>query len=328
MGKLPFEKTRKIITRYEEETSASYGCLPHKRPIKQFLDLGIVNMDKPPGPTSTQVSDWVKTILKAGAAGHTGTLDPNVSGCLPIALDNATKITSALLPAGKEYMVLMHLHEKVAEKDLKKVLKEFTGKIYQRPPTKSAVRKDLRIRTIYYTEILEIKEKDVLFRCGCQGGTYIRRLVHDIGVVLGCGAHMQQLRRTRAGPFTEETVVTLQKLADAYYYLKEKKDETLIRAVVQPFESAMAHLPRVFVSDSCVDALCHGSQLALPGIAKMDSGISANELVGVYTLKGEGVLLAKALLTSEEMKKKKKGLAVKTERVLMKTGVYPKNERK
>ena len=328
MGKLPFEKDRKIITRFEEETDSKYGTLPHKRTIEQLLQSGVVNIDKPAGPTTTQVSEFVKNILGARAAGHTGTLDPNVTGCAVIAINNATKVTSALLPAGKEYITLMHLHEEVSEKDLKKVFKEFTGKIYQRPPVKSAVQRDLRIRTIYYIELMELKNKDVLFKVGCQAGTYIRRLCHDIGVVLGCGAHMQQLKRLRTACFDTENAITLQKLADSYYFWKEKGEEKALKACLLPLESALAHLPRIFVSDTCVDALCHGAQLALPGIAKFDSGISKDELVAVYTLKGEGVLLAKALITSEEMKKKKKGLATKTERVLMKTGVYPKNEQR
>jgi len=348
MGKLPFEKARKIITRFEEETDPSHGSLPHKRTIKELLDSGVVNLDKPPGPTSTQVVDWIKAILKAKSGGHTGTLDPNVTGCLPIAINNATKVTSALLPAGKEYVVLMHLHEEVPEKEIKKILKEFTGKMYQRPPVKSAVKRDLRIRTIYYNDLIEIKGKDILFKTGCQAGTYIRRLAHDIGVVLGCGAHMQQLRRSRTAGFDEKNITSLQKLSDAYYFYeigsgapghrgaempkeesKKHKNaaETRLRQCLLPLEAALVHLPRIFVSDTCVDALCHGAQLALPGIAKFDSGISKDELVAVYTLKGEGVLLAKALMTSEEMKKKKKGLAVKTERVLMEPGVYPKNER-
>jgi H/ACA ribonucleoprotein complex subunit 4 len=292
------------------------------------LNEGIVNINKPPGPTSTQVSDWVKTLLKANAAGHTGTLDPNVTGCLPVAINDATKVTSALLPAGKEYMTLMHLHNEVDEKEIKEVLKEFAGKIYQRPPTKSAVRKDLRIRTIYYNDILEINGKDVLFSCGCQGGTYIRKLCHDVGLALGCGAHMQQLRRTKTGPLTEKISVTLQELSDAYYFWTEKKDEKRLRKVLLPMESALTHLPKIFISDTCVEALCHGAQLMIPGISKLDSGISVGELVAVYTLKGEGVLLATAMMTSEDMKKKKKGQSVKTERVLMKTGVYPKYERK
>jgi H/ACA ribonucleoprotein complex subunit 4 len=167
-----------------------------------------------------------------------------------------------------------------------------------------------------------------LFSCGCQGGTYIRKLCHDVGLALGCGAHMQQLRRTKTGPLTEKISVTLQELSDAYYFWTEKKDEKRLRKVLLPMESALTHLPKIFISDTCVEALCHGAQLMLPGISKLDSGISVGELVAVYTLKGEGVLLATAMMTSEDMKKKKKGQSVKTERVLMKTGVYPKYERK
>lgn len=324
MGKLPFEQIkRKLLVRAEEE-STEYGHAPESRTTNHLLQTGVVNIDKPAGPTSTQVSDFVKNILYAKKAGHSGTLDPNVTGVFPVGIDNGTKVLHALLTAGKEYVALMHLHEKVPEKKLHEVLKEFTGKIYQTPPTKSAVKRSLRIREVYYIDVLEISGKDVLFKIGCESGTYIRRFCFDIGMAIGCGAHMQQLRRTKLACFDESHMVTLQDLADAYYFWKEEKNEKELRKVLQPMENALAHLPKIIISDYAVDSLCHGAQLAIPGILKISSEIKSGETIAVFTQKDEGVIIGKALKSSEEILEEEKGIAVKTERVLMEPGVYPK----
>jgi H/ACA ribonucleoprotein complex subunit 4 len=324
MNKLPFEVKRELLTKSEEKTSANYGCLPHKRTIEELLDKGIVNLDKPAGPTSHQICDYAKKILHAKKTGHPGTLDPNVTGVLPIGVNNGTKVMQALLCAGKEYICLMHLHDKVAKKDLEKVMQEFTGEIYQTPPLKSAVKRELRSRHIYYLEVLETKDKDVLFKVGCEAGTYIRRLCHDIGLVLGTGAHMQQLRRTRTASFTDTEIVTLHDLTDAFHFWKENKDEKELRRVVLPMEKALAHLPKIVISDHAVDSLTHGAQLGSPGVLKLESGIHENDMVAVLTQKGEAAILGKALMNSQDMLVSKKGLAVKTERVLIEKDVYPK----
>ena len=323
MGKLPFEVKRELLVKSNEEPG-DFGTLPHKRSIEELLQKGIINVNKPAGPTSHQICEWVQDILKVEKVGHSGTLDPNVTGVLVTGIGDGTKILQSLLGAGKEYVCLMHLHEDAEEKEIEKIFKEFTGKIYQTPPLKSAVKRVLRVRKIYYLELLEKEGKDVLFKVGCEAGTYIRKLCVDIGMVLGIGAHMQQLRRTRVGKIDEENIVTLHDLKDAYHYWKEDGEEKYLRKAVQPMEAGFAHLPRIVVSDHAVDSLCFGAQLAVPGVLKVDSGIKKGSLVAVLTQKGEGVLLARTLMKSEEILKEKHGFAVKTERVLMEKGVYPK----
>jgi len=175
--KLPFEEfEREILVRKEAETDPNYGTDPNKRPIEDHIQFGIVNINKPSGPTSHQVSDIVKKILNIKKAGHSGTLDPRVTGSLPIALAKATKVVQTLLIAGKEYVCVMHLHQKVEEDKIREVINEFIGEIEQLPPIKSAVKRQLRKRNIYYLKVLEIDGQDVLFRVGCQAGTYIRKL--------------------------------------------------------------------------------------------------------------------------------------------------------
>ena len=161
-----------------------FGKSPSERTPEELLQYGIINVDKPKGPTSHQVADYVKQILNIEKAGHSGTLDPQVTGVQPIGLGKATRIMEFLLTAPKEYVCIMHLHKKVPEAEIQNAIELFRGKIQQLPPQKSSIKRQLREREIYEFEILEIKGKDVLFRVRCQAGTYIRKLVHDLGQTL------------------------------------------------------------------------------------------------------------------------------------------------
>jgi H/ACA ribonucleoprotein complex subunit 4 len=320
---LPFElKKRSVVIRRLFETSEKFGMDPKKRTVAELLKVGIVNIDKPQGPTSHQVSAYVQKILGISKSGHSGTLDPNVTGVLPVALEKSTKIVETLLNAGKEYVCLMHVHKEVPEYELYKAFEKFTGKISQLPPIKSAVKRQWRDRTIYYIQVLEIKGQDALFKVGCQAGTYIRKLVHDIGTELKCGAHMAELRRTKAGPFSEATLCSLQDLTDAFHYYKQG-NENFIRKLIQPVENAVAHLGKIYVLDTTVESLCHGASLNVPGISKLETGIEKDDLVAILSLKNELVCFGKAILTSKEMQGER-GLAVKTGKVVMEPGIYPR----
>ena len=323
-GKLPSEIERTLVRKSGAWTNPSYGCYPEKRPILEYIEKGVVNIDKPKGPTSHEVAAWVKAILGVNTAGHAGSLDPKVTGLLPTLLGKATKAVPALRLSGKEYICLLKLHREMPPKLVRKVCEEFSGPIYQVPPIKSAVKRVLRIRTIYYLEVIEIEGSAVLFRAGCEAGTYIRKLCHDIGLALGCGGHMQELRRTKAGPFTEKTLITLQDLKDAYVFWTEDGDESELRHVIRPMESAVSHLPKIIMRDSAVDAVCSGASLAVPGITSLDSNLKKGDLIGLFTLKGELVALAKAEMSTEEILKASTGLAATTARIMMKIGTYPK----
>jgi H/ACA ribonucleoprotein complex subunit 4 len=219
----------------------------------------------------------------------------------------------------------MRLHSLVPENKIKQVLDEFQGPLYQRPPVRSSVKRRLRTRTIYYNDLLEINEKNVLFKVGCEAGTYIRKLCYDIGEVLGCGAHMQELRRTRVGPFTEdETLVTLHDVSYLYSQWQETKDEAILRKFVSPMEKALELLPKIHVRDSAVDALCHGAHLTAPGVLSLDAGIKIGDTVAVLSQKDEATTLAKAVVSSENILKMDHGFVAKTLRVMMPRGIYPK----
>ena len=320
---LPFEKiSRKILVRKEAETNPDLGCNPEERKTEEIINYGIANIDKPKGPTSHQVSDFVQKILHINKSGHSGTLDPAVTGVLPVALGRATRIVQTLLTAGKEYIAIMHLHKEVEESTLKKAIQEsFLGKIQQMPPIKSSVKRQLRTREVYYFDILEIDGKDVLFKVGAEAGTYIRKLIHDIGQKLEVGAHMAELRRTKAGPFDETTLFTLQELTDAYYFYKEEDNNKFIGKAIQPVENGVRHLPKVWIFDTTAESLCHGVDLKVPGISKLNDHILQNDIVAVMTLKNELVALGTAKISSEDMLGDK-GIAVQTDKVFMQPGIY------
>lgn len=219
----------------------------------------------------------------------------------------------------------MKLHSQVPEDRVKQVLEEFQGPIYQRPPVRSSVKRRLRIRTIYYIDFFEMDKRNVLFKVGCEAGTYIRKLCYDVGEVLGTGAHMQELRRTRVGPFVEdESLVTMHDLSYMFSRWQETKDESWLRRFVYPMERALDLMPKIFVRDSAVDALCHGAHLTAPGVLSLESGIKIGDAVAVFTQKGEAVALSKAVVSSENMLRMDHGFVAKTERVLMPRSVYPK----
>jgi len=322
---LPSDRKRSVLVKRKGKTDPSFGLPPEKRILKQHLSLGAINLDKTSGPTSHEVAAWVKRILEVDKAGHSGTLDPKVTGILPVLLEDATRIMETLLLAGKEYICLMRVHKPVPKKRIMEVCREFMGPIYQKPPLKSSVVKELRVRTIYYLDVLEIEEQHVLMRVGCEAGTYIRKLCFDIGLALGCGANMEELRRTRAGPFREDrTLVTLHNLADAMAAWKEKGDETALRRCIQPVEAALAHLPRLVIADNAVDAVCHGAPLAAPGLLSLETDINKGDMVSFFTLKGEAVGVGVAELSSREMLASQSGIIARTERVIMQPNTYPK----
>ncbi len=298
-----------------------YGKPPEDRTVEELIEKGLIILDKPSGPTAHEVVAWVKKILNIKKAGHSGTLDPHVTGVLPVATQKATRVLKLMLESDKEYICAMRFHKPVPEKKLREICKEFTGKIYQKPPVKSAVKRKLRIKEVKSIEILEIEERNVLMRVSCEAGTYIRKLCYDIGEAIGVGANMENLRRTKVGHLWEENVITLQDLLDAHIFWKEEGMESEIRRCVHPIEEGI-NIPKIWIRDTAVDAVCHGAKLMTIGVKKCEE-IQSDERVAVMTLKNELVALGKALMSSREMLEQE-GVAVATERVLMERGTYPK----
>lgn len=292
-------------------------------PLEELKQKSVVIINKPKGPTSHQVSGYVKEIIGAKTTGHSGTLDPLVTGVLPICIDDATKIIQALLPAGKEYVCFMRIHQPISEQKIKDTLKQFVGTITQLPPVKSAVKREERQRTIYYIENVTIQGQDILYTVGCQAGTYIRKLCDDIGKALGCGAHMQQLVRTKVAYHKYIQCVTLQTLIDAVATAKEG-DETQLRQILIPLNQAIEHIPKIWIDNGAIYPLCHGAQLYASGIISLHSDIQKGDLVALFSKKNELVALATSLHDAEQLLKAKKDVAAKTLRVILPETQYPK----
>ena len=325
LGRLPADQPRELLLRSSASTNPDFGFQSlDNLPIEYLLENGVVVLDKPSGPTSHEVATWVRKILEVERVGHGGTLDPAVTGILPTGVGNATKAMQALLPAGKEYVCVLELHSGADEGDIIRVVDDFVGKLYQKPPLRSAVKRILRVREIYYNNILEIKGRLVLFRVGCQAGTYIRKLCFDIGEALGVGGHMRELRRTRVGNFREdEHMCSLYDLKDAFIFWKENGEETELRKYLLPIEFGVGHLPVINIRDSAVDAVCHGANLAASGVVSLSSDMRKDDMVILRTLKGEAVAVARCADTSDRIAKAKSGIVAISERVLMERGRYP-----
>lgn len=311
----------------QDVTDPAHGTPYNQRSLEQLLQYGIILLDKPPGPTSHEAVAWTKRVLGLPKVGHSGTLDPQVSGVLPLGLGEATKVLGVLLYGPKEYHAICRFHSLPSQEEIHNALETFCGKIYQRPPQRSSVLRRTRTRTIHGMELLERKERLALIRVSCESGTYIRKLFYDIGEVLGPGATMTELRRTRVNQFHEDAgLVTLHQLHDAHAVWKEG-DGSALASMILPVERALSELKCVVVRDSAVDAVCHGAQLAVPGILQVSPDVSRGDVTAVYTQKGEAVALAECRMSSSDILDATKGHAFETKRIIMAPGTYPRRWR-
>lgn len=275
----------------------------NEKPIQDLLKFSIINLDKPSGPTSFQVSQHVKNIVNATHSGHFGTLDPKVSGVLPIAIGKrACRLNDFFMHKNKTYVGIMHLHEDIDEEKLKQTIKKFIGKIQQLPPIRSRVKRQLREREIVSLNILEREGKDVLFETEVQAGTYIRKLCDDIGKFIG-GAHMLELRRTKAGIFseTDSNFVNLYDLEKAFQEYQEGNEEKL-RKILIPAEIAIKKvMPFIDINESLKKQLLIGKPLMKSDIQdnlpEEDTFaiFNKNNLIAIMKKSEEGEIIARPL---------------------------------
>jgi tRNA pseudouridine55 synthase len=298
---------------------------PDERSVESLLEFGVLNLDKPPGPTSHQIADWVKRLANEATGeqlidrvAHTGTLDPKVTGCLPMLLGDATRLAQLFADSTKEYIAVLEL-QGPAPADFEAIVAEFEGKLLQKPPRKSAVKRQLRVREIHDLEILERRESQALLRIRCEAGTYIRKLCHDLGLALGTGAHMGDLRRTQTGEFDDTDLSTIEEFADALAFWQEDGDETLLREIVAPAEEALVTLPSITIAPSAAEEVAEGAPVYGPGVIDAepatvgDAVPETGELVACYTPNGSAVCIGH--LVSDPASDS--GTVVELERVLV-----------
>lgn len=318
----------KLLTRTGHFTPIPCGFSPLKRPLREYIASGVINLDKPSNPSSHEVVAWVKKILRCEKTGHSGTLDPKVTGCLIVCIDRATRLVKSQQGAGKEYVAVLRLHDKIeSEKKLSWALETLTGALFQRPPLISAVKRQLRIRTIHESKLLEFDNDRNLavFWVSCEAGTYIRTLCVHLGLLLGVGAHMQELRRVRSGALGEnDNIVSMHDVLDAQWTHDNTKDESYLRRVIRPLESLLVGYKRVVVKDSAVNAVCYGAKLMIPGLLRYEAGIEMNEEVVLMTTKGEAIALGIAQMSTVELSTCDHGVVAKIKRVIMERDLYPR----
>lgn len=268
---------------------------PGERSVEDLLRFGVVNLDKPAGPSAHQVAAWVRDLANLERAAHAGTLDPKVTGCLPSLLGDATRLAPVFLEGAKEYIAVLELHG-LPPTDVEATIAEFETDLYQKPPRKSAVTRRLRSREIYDLEVLELEERQALLHIRCESGTYIRKLCHDLGMALGTGGHMGALRRVATDPFDDTDLVTLQDLADGLAWAREDGYEEYLREIVSPAERLMDHLPAITIARNAAEQVAQGAPVYAPGVVETDDAAAAlspgaDDLLACYTPDGSAVCL-------------------------------------
>ena len=317
-----------LLVRSYHYTPIPSGSSPTSRPIEEHLKYGVINLDKPANPSSHEIVAWIKKILKVEKTGHSGTLDPKVTGCLIVCLNRATRLVKAQQSAGKEYVAIVKFHnpiENISEIDA--CLKKLTGACFQRPPLISSVKRELRIRTIYDYKLYEFdKEKNMaIFWISCEAGTYVRTMCVHLGMLAKVGGHMQELRRVRSGILKEdETMVTMHDVLDAQYVYEQTKKDDYLRRVVRPLEILLTNYKRIVIKDSSINAICYGAKLTVPGVLRFENGIEVGKEVVIISTKGEAIAIAIAEMTSSVLASCDHGVVAKTKRVIMDRDTYPK----
>ncbi|KAJ0841117.1 putative tRNA pseudouridine(55) synthase [Helianthus annuus] len=304
------------------------GYSPLKRPLAEYIRYGVINLDKPANPSSHEVVAWIKRILRVEKTGHSGTLDPKVTGNLIVCIDRATRLVKSQQGAGKEYVCVARLHSAVPDvAKVARALETLTGAVFQRPPLISAVKRQLRIRTIYESKLLEYDAEKhlVVFWISCEAGTYVRTLCVHLGLILGVGGHMQELRRVRSGIMGEkDNMITMHDVMDAQWMYDNYRDESYLRRVIMPLEVLLTSYKRLVIKDSAVNAICYGAKLMIPGLLRFENGIENGEEVVLMTTKGEAIALGIAEMTTAVMATCDHGVVAKIKRVVMDRDTYPR----
>ena len=279
-------------------------------------------VDKPRGPSSHQVTAWARDLIGVRAAGHAGTLDPNVSGLLWVGVGPALKLLPLVLEFPKRYVASVVLHGTVPPGDVRRVLAEFTGPIYQTPPVRSAVKRERRVRTVHRLDLLEMDGPRLLLDITADSGTYVRTLAVDLGEALGLGGHMEELRRVATGPFREEDSVPLATLADAAA-ARAAGDPAPLANLLHPMVEVWREFPTIVVKDGAASAIAHGAGLASGGILAVPRPFSRGARVTLVGRSGELLATGVALHGSEEVSRVRHGWVVDDTRVFVDPSRFP-----
>jgi len=311
----------------EASTNSGFGCKPSDRSLEQLLSAGVVLVDKPRGPTSHQLAAWARECLGITRLGHGGTLDPFATGLLTLLCGKATRLTDIVLKGDKRYVGVMRFGREVSDDELEATLSSLNGVIYNVPPLESAVKVQVRTRTIHSLEMLDSDTDSQIaaFEASCSAGTYIRTLAKDIGLILGTRCELTELHRDRTGPFDQSMACTMQQLADASFLLQEHGDDSALVRIIAPVEALLTGLPSIIVKDGAAAALSHGAPLARPGVVRAQKGVSEGSTVLVKSLKGEAVSVARLSVDTDSLPGMRAGEVAISRAVIMEPGTYPQS---
>ena len=317
----------RIIFDKDAVTNPKFGSVPSDRSLDELLSSGILLVKKPRGPTSHQLTAWIRNILGITKIGHGGTLDPMATGLLTILCGRATRLTDIILKGDKRYISIIRFGRDIDSIELEELLNSLVGEIYNVPPKESAVKVQVRTRTITSLSLLDFDSSSRIaaVEISCVAGTYIRTLTRDIGLLLNTSCEMLELHRDRTSIFDESMACDMHQLADAIFLWKEHNDERSLIKLLTPVETILTKIPSIMIKDGAVAAMTHGAPLARPGVVNASSGISSGSLVVISSMKGEAVAVANTSVDIDEVLNMTKGQVAVAKSVLMPTGIYPQN---
>ncbi|MDE0953879.1 MAG: RNA-guided pseudouridylation complex pseudouridine synthase subunit Cbf5 [Candidatus Poseidoniales archaeon] len=317
----------RVVFDKDAVTNVKFGSIPTERSLDDLLGSGLLLVKKPRGPTSHQLTAWIRNILGITKIGHGGTLDPMATGLLTILCGRATRLTDIILKGDKRYISVIRFGRDVDSKELQQLLESLVGEIYNVPPKESAVKVQVRTRTISSFTLIDFDplSRIAVVEISCVAGTYIRTLTRDIGLLLGTSCEMLELHRDRTSIFDESMACSMHQLTDAIFLWKEHNDERSLRKLLTPVESILTKIPSITIKDGAVAAMTHGAPLARPGLVDASSGISSGSLVVISSMKGEAVAVAETSVNVDEVLNTTKGQIAVAKSVLMPTGIYPQN---
>ncbi len=307
------------------KTNPSFGCKPVDRPLSELINCGVILIDKPSGPSSHQLAAWARSLLGIKRIGHGGTLDPFATGLLTLLCGRSTKITAELLRKRKSYVAVIRFKEPMADAQLSGIVDSLSGPIYNVPPKESAVKVQVRSRTIHDSNIIDSDDSGRvhLLSIDCDAGTYVRTLVRDLGLIVGNKCELLELHRFRSGSMLDSMACTMQQLTDAVFLWREHDDSRGLAKILSPIETILDDIPELVIKDGAVAAMSHGAPLARPGIVSIPRGLSAGSRVLVSSLKGEAVALAEISVDSDSIPEIKSGQVATPTTVIMQPGDYP-----
>jgi len=301
-----------------------YGCPPEDRTIEQLLDGGWILLDKPSGPSSHQLAAWARDMLGVEKLGHGGTLDPFANGGLLLLSGSAMRLTGRILKGEKHYICIMKIPMEIDDEKLKNAISNLEGRIHNVPPKESAVKVQVRQRTIKSFNILEREDRILLCEIECEAGTYVRTLTRDLGLLLDGNVELLELRRSKSGYFSENDAITMHQLSDAIFLWKKHNQDGAMKKILQPVEFLLEGIPKITIKDGAASALSHGAPLASPGIVGMNNKVNRGDEVAIMTIKGEIVCLATMSVNGSDVENMNGGEVARPNLVLMQTDTYPK----